>query len=190
MRNSSFMIKKAMWRSALSTFTMDCPRLSDADRLRFIVAWPHLSLSVCVCSYLGITSYSFADLNQRTLQCYVREPFQFYCSTHPLLNWQPPLQSSHTWPFLECDLAWFQEKSLMFNQQAGPFFWLRLLIKWVFDWWSRVDDTFGSCWEVYCSWAGVVSHVVDSSGWYFLSGMFQSPAISRVYIFCTVQDEG
>ena len=136
-----------MWRSALCTFTMDCPRLSDADRLRFIVAWPHLSLCVCVLVLRyrsGITPYLFADLNQRMLQCYVREPFQFYCSTHPLLNWQPLLQSSHTWPLLERDLAWFQEKNLMFNQQAGPFCWLRLLIRWVFDWWGRVDDTFGS----------------------------------------------
>ena len=107
------------------------------------------SLSLCVCVLVlryrsGITPYSFADLNQRMLQCYVREPFQFYCSTHPLLNWQPLLQSSHTWPLLERDLAWFQEKNLMFNQQAGPFCWLRLLIRWVFDWWGRVDDTFGS----------------------------------------------
>ena len=90
------------------------------------------SLSLCVRVLVlryrsGITPYSFADLNQRMLQCYVREPFQFYCSTHPLLNWQPLLQSSHTWPFLERDLAWFQEKNwCSINRQvlfAGWDFW-------------------------------------------------------------------
>ena len=110
--------------SALFTFTMDWHRRSDADRS--IVVWLRLSLSVCARTYVrfGI------------------RPYQFYRCTDPSLNWQPPLQSSHTWPSyaisgpvprvadlrkkyslkLERDLARFREK--LDVQRTGGFFFL------------------------------------------------------------------
>ena len=128
--------------SALFTFTMDWHWRSDADRS--IVVWPRLSLSVCVLVLMycfGTRPYSFSDLNQKT-----RKLYQFYCFTDPSLNWQPPLQSSHTWlsyarfrasgpvpPVadycwktyslkLERDLARFREK--LDVQRTGRFFFL------------------------------------------------------------------
>ena len=144
--------------SALFTFTMDWHWRSDADRS--IVVWPRLSLSVCVLVLMycfGTRPYSFSDLNQKT-----RKLYQFYCFTDPSLNWQPPLQSSHTWlsyarfrasgpvpPVadycwktyslkLERDLARFREK-LDVQRTGRSLFWLRLLIKWVLQ----------TCWIVF-----------------------------------------